>query len=125
MDELTAATVEDAIEAVTERLGDKLKDVHVMRLVGSDDDERAGRHLVTARATVGAYLGTPATVAGVPLDLLAHATLLVASQLWHAEDAPHGVANWADDTGTPVRVARDPLTVARPILGRFVGLGIG
>lgn len=123
MDTLTP--VDEAIELVGTRLAGKVTAGHLLRVIGSDDDARAQGHLATAMAQVGAYLGRPATVRTVPLDLLAHATTLVASQLWHAQDAPHGVANWADDGAAPVRVARDPMTVARPLLARFVGLGIG
>lgn len=121
---MTAAAVAEAIEALTGRLAGKLTTQHVMRAVGDSDEQRARRHLDTATATVGAYLGTASTVAAVPQAVLEQATLSAATSLHHTEQAPHGVANFGDLDATPVRVGRDPLTAARPLLRPFVGVGI-
>lgn len=127
MDAITAAELAAAVTRCTERLtvaGQPDPAGLLTEQLGTGDTARAQRAVEAAYGEVGAHLGTPATVDLVPLGVLRQAVLLVASQVWHAQDAPHGVANWADDGAAPVRVSRDPMTAARPLLRRYVGLGI-
>lgn len=82
---------------------------------GLNDAWETGEALVTA------------FVAGatVPAPVLKQATLKTAAELFHQRSAPQGIAQFADQTGAPVRTARDPLTGAYPLLRPFAGLGIG
>lgn len=75
----------------------------------------------TADALVASFVGQ----AEVPAAVLKQAQLKTASELFHQRSAPQGIAQFADQTGAPVRTARDPLTGAYPLLRPFVGLGIG
>ncbi|NTW39350.1 MAG: hypothetical protein HGA44_05575 [Cellulomonadaceae bacterium] len=74
-----------------------------------------------AGALVGAYVGT----ATLPQAVLHRARLEVGSELFHRRQAPNGVAQFAALDGAPVRVARDPMVGAYPILNRYVIGGIG
>ena len=88
-------------------------------------------------ATVEAYLATAAALiakhvgdATVPDEILDRATLLVAVEQFNQDEAPNGIVNQAytdglgDAASTPVRIGRDPMKPALPLLapwasGRF------
>ena len=73
-----------------------------------------------ATALVGAYVGT----AGVPSEVLSRAVLEVGSELFHRRSVPNGVAQFGTlDGAAPLRVARDPMVGAYPLLARYVGGG--
>lgn len=83
----------------------------------SDDDLTT--MLLVASQLVTDYVGTNV----VPQVILDEATLLVAVEKHNQDKAPNGVLNvqWDDGTGaTPIKVTRDPLTPAYPILSRYV-----
>ncbi|MBB1482497.1 hypothetical protein H5392_01320 [Tessaracoccus sp. MC1865] len=70
-----------------------------------------------ATALVDAYIGT----AEVPHDAVSRATLEVAAELFHRRQAPGGITQFATIDGpSPVRLARDPMLGAYPILDRFL-----
>lgn len=54
------------------------------------------------------------------------ATLEVAADLWNRKSAPNGIVNQQFNIGTgdlgstPIRISRDPLAAARPILAPWV-----
>lgn len=77
-----------------------------------------------AHALVDTYIGT----AVVPATVLKRAKIEVGSELYHRRSAPNGVAQFATlDGGSAIRVARDPMVGAYPILSRYMpagGLGI-
>lgn len=87
----------------------------------TNSDEGLSDAWDTAEALVGSYVGTRT----VPEPVLKQATLKTASELFHQRSAPQGIAQFADQTGAPVRTARDPLVGAYPLLRPYVGLGIG
>ena len=58
--------------------------------------------------------------AGVPQVAVDQATLLCGSELYHRKNAPNGIAQFTTPDGTPIRVARDPMVAARPILAPFL-----
>jgi len=60
----------------------------------------------------------------VPANILTRATLEVGSELYHRRSAPNGIAQFSTFDGTPIRVARDPMIGAYPLLNRYVGLGV-
>lgn len=72
-----------------------------------------------AVSLVARYLGTRAE--SVPVSVVRRAQLEVASELFYRKDAPNGITQFATpDGGTGIRVARDPMLGAYPILDRFL-----
>lgn len=85
------------------------------------DDEFVGQCWDEAIALVTKFVGT----ATVDADVLNRAYLECGSELYHRRSAPNGVAQFATlDGGSAVRVARDPMVGAYPILTPWVGLGV-
>lgn len=74
-----------------------------------------------AASLVASQVGT----AKVPKEVMARAVLEVAAELYHRKSAPNGIKNFADgfDGATAIRVARDPLVAARPLLAPYLPLG--
>lgn len=70
-----------------------------------------------------AGFGTP----DIPTTIITLSVNVVGAELYHRRNAPNGVANYSDGMGgtIPMRVARDPMVAARPILAPYVGLAIG
>lgn len=76
---------------------------------------------VSAQQLVAKHLVSADVAATVPADVLARAVIEVGSELYHRKNAPSGVAQFADLDGySPVRVARDPMVAARPILAPYI-----
>lgn len=75
-----------------------------------------------AAALVAGHIGQTASV---PKDIRDRAILEVAAELYHRKSAPNGIKNFADgfDGATAIRVARDPLVAARPLLAPYLPLG--
>lgn len=72
--------------------------------------------LTSAGTLVNNYVKT----AAVPATIREQAVLIVASELFHRRSAPNGVAQFASMDGSPVRIAKDPMNAAYPILLPFV-----
>lgn len=90
-------------------------------LNASEDDTIIPGVLAAAQALVARYVGS----ATVPDPVLDNAVLTVGVELFGRRNSPSGISQLgiAGD-GTPVRLARDPLTSVYPILAPFVGRGI-
>jgi hypothetical protein len=74
-----------------------------------------------AHTLVDLFCGT--TV--VPAYVLTRAKIECGSELYHRRSAPNGIAQFATlDGGSAVRVARDPMVGAYPLLMPYVGMGI-
>jgi len=56
--------------------------------------------------------------------VLERAYLEVGSELFHRRSAPNGVMQFTTLDGSAIRVARDPMVGAYPLLKRFVGFGL-
>lgn len=83
--------------------------------------DKLNEDVQTARALVAQELGTHAE--RVPPMILAKAIIKCACELFEQRKAPSGVRNFADaDGAVVVRIARDPMTGARPILAPFLPL---
>lgn len=74
----------------------------------------------TAETLVDGYIGE----ASVPADVRDRAVLEVGSELYNRRNAPNGIAQFATPDAAPIRVARDPLVGAYPILRHYVGIGV-
>lgn len=85
------------------------------------DNGFLGECIAQASALVVHHVGT----AIVPVAVSDRAVLEVASELFHRRQAPNGVLQFSTFEGSnPVRVARDPMVAAYPILTPFMGSGI-
>ena len=60
----------------------------------------------------------------VPSAIQDQATYVAASELFHRRNAPMGVSQFADATGMPMRVGRDPLSAVYPLLLPYIQFGI-
>lgn len=80
------------------------------------DDVQITSALSTAEALVKVHVGA----ATVPSEITDRAVLEVASELFHRKNAPNGISQFQDFNAAPVRVARDPMVAAYPLLAPFV-----
>lgn len=89
--------------------------------VGAPDSDAAYVEQCWDEATslVSIYVGD----VEIPIAILDRASLEVGSELYHRRQAPNGIAQFSSMDGTPVRVARDPMLGAYPLLNRYIGLG--
>ena len=64
--------------------------------------------------------------ASVPDAIRDRAALEVAAELFHRRSAPNGIKSFADglDGATAIRVARDALVAARPLLAPYLPLAV-
>lgn len=83
---------------------------------GDDDDTFIERCFDDATDLVTEYVGDNY----VPPSRLALAILKTGSELYSQRDAPQGVSQFSDVNSNPVRVARDPLAAAKPLLRKYV-----
>lgn len=62
----------------------------------------------------------------IPPYILDRAVLEVAAELYHRKNAPNGIKSYADafDGASAIRVARDALVAARPLLTPYMPLPI-
>lgn len=112
--DLASLTLED-IEFVA--TWESLKDY-----VGASDadTEFVQRCWIEAVSLVSKHVGA----AVVPNEVKVRAVLEVGSELFHRRNAPNGIAQFSAIDGSAIRVARDPMIGAYPILSRFVGAPI-
>lgn len=63
---------------------------------------------------------------GIPESVLIRAAIEVAADLYHRRTARNGIAGFEDSElgAAPMRINRDPLAAARPILAPFLGPAI-
>lgn len=81
----------------------------------------AGACWEQAAALVSRHVGA----AVVPLAISERATLEVGAELFYRRDTKNGISQFASiDGGQGMRVARDPMVAAYPILTPYVGRGI-
>lgn len=95
----------------------------------NSDDEFITSCLEQATALVTRYNRVWDSLTGVygpsaaPTAVVDRAVLEVASELFHRRNAPNGVAQFASLDGSPIRVARDPMVGAYPLLNAYVVTG--
>ena len=88
---------------------------------GSEDDlEFIQLCEFQAQDLVDGFVGT----ATVPETVLERAYLEVGSELFNRRSAPNGVAQFTTFDGAAIRIARDPMVGAYPLLRRFIGFGV-
>lgn len=85
------------------------------------DEEYVTACTAEALALVAQIAGSYA--AQLPAAIIDRAVIEAGSELFHKRQAPAGISQFADAAGTPMRVARDPMNVARVIVAPFLPLG--
>lgn len=60
----------------------------------------------------------------IPTVAFDRAVKEVLSELYHRRNAPNGIAQFSQYDGGPIRVARDPMVGAYPILSRYMVIGL-
>lgn len=73
-----------------------------------------------ATALVNAFIGTET----IPVAIVDRAFLEVGSELYHRRQAPNGIAQFASIDGSPIRVARNPMVGAYPLLQPYMLPGL-
>ncbi len=89
--------------------------------VGTDESTFPQECLTAGISLVERYIGDVDTV---PADIKDQAVYITASELFHRRSAPNGIAQFASMDGSPIRVARDPMTAVYPLLLPYVGFGV-
>jgi hypothetical protein len=77
--------------------------------------------LSAGNALVGNYIGEVDTV---PNEVHNQAILICSSELFHRRSAPNGIAQFASMDGSPMRVAKDPMSSVYALLLPFVSWGV-
>ena len=96
---------------------------NLLDYVGGQESDRdyIEKCLAQAMMLVNAYcIRTPE----IPEEILDNAYLQVGSELFNRKNAPSGIAQFSSFDGTPVRVAKDPLTSSYALLNRWVVNGV-
>lgn len=83
---------------------------------GDDDDAFVTRCFEESTELVQDYIGE----SYVPEKRLALAILKTGSELYSQRDAPQGISQFSDVDANPIRIARDPLVAAKPLLRKYV-----
>lgn len=89
------------------------------RTTTNDNAEFLGECLEESWELVGREIGATLTV---PDPIRDRAVIDCASELFARRQSPSGITQYADATGAPVRLARDPMTSARAILNPYLPL---
>lgn len=85
--------------------------------VGVEPDEYVAECVEAATDLVAEHVGA----AKVPESVMARAVREVGAELFHRKSAPSGVKQFATEFGgTPLRIARDPMVAARPLLAPYL-----
>ncbi len=85
----------------------------------ADDGDYITACVMEAMELVDHEIGT----APVPDPVVDRAVIEVGSELYNRRSAPNGISQFASPDGGAVRIARDPMVGARPLLAPFLGLG--
>lgn len=72
-------------------------------------------------ALVERYIGD---TVGVPSHVKDQATLIAASEIFNRRQAPAGITQFADMSGSAVRVGKDPMNAAYELLRPYVGFAV-
>lgn len=97
-----------------------LEDLRAYVGASASNDAELERARLTGVALVDAWVGRVTTV---QVDVLDHAYLIAASEVFQRRQAPMGIAQFATPDGAPVRVNKDPMTAVYPLLAPFLGWG--
>lgn len=77
--------------------------------------------LDASKALVSRYIGT---TTGVPTHIVDQSVLITGSELFHRRQAPGGITQFADMSGSAVRVGKDPMMASYELLRPYVGFAV-
>lgn len=97
-----------------------VEDVRRYVNASSTDDDYILGCVVEAHALVSAYVNDT----DIPQSVMDNCVRQVASELFHRRQAPSGIAQFSTMDGSPVRVARDPMSSVYALLNRYVSQGV-
>lgn len=98
-------------------MADTWEDLKAYLRTGDEDDVFVERCFNDATLLVETYVGEEKFVPEGIMDLAIQVT---GRDLYAFRDTPQGISQFSDMNAAPIRVARDPLTAAKPILRRYV-----
>jgi len=117
---ITYAELAEALASYNPELIDGWVGLKTYVSAGDSDDTFVQACWAEALELITIYVGTHA----VPDAILIRATTEVGSELFHRRSAPNGVAQFTTLDGSAIRIARDPMVAAYPLLRRYVGWGL-
>lgn len=96
------------------------------RLAAYVGDVPADEYLRSCVAEATLLVGSQVGNITIPQEVHDRAVMEVAAELYHRRSAPNGIKSFADglDGATAIRVARDALVAARPLLAPYLPLAI-
>lgn len=96
------------------------------RLAAYVGDVPADEYLRSCVAEATTLVGSQVGNITIPQEVHDRAVMEVAAELYHRRSAPNGIKSFADglDGATAIRVARDALVAARPLLTPYLPLAI-
>lgn len=103
-----------------------VSDIDLADYVGALTDDYIGDCVDVADAMVTTFLAGSQLIdedgepQDIPEEVVDRAVLEVGSELYHRKNAPNGVAQFATMDAPPIRIARDPMVAARPILAPYL-----
>ncbi|MFT4051103.1 MAG: hypothetical protein QM677_02495 [Microbacterium sp.] len=114
---------------VTAELIDRLKSYVIpgATSVSTADDAFILACLEEAVALVDQFCGITngdTSTSRVPESILQRAYIEVGSELFNRRSAPNGISQFTTADGAAIRVARDPLVAARPLVQPYLPLGV-
>ena len=90
--------------------------------VGTNEDSKFVTDALDAgKSLVSRYIGS---VTGVPSHIQDQAVLVCASEIFHRRQEPGGITQFADMSGSAVRVGKDPMSAAYELLRPYVGFAV-
>lgn len=96
------------------------------RLAAYVGDVPIDDYLRSCAAEATSLVGSQVGSATIPQEVHDRAVMEVAAELYHRRSAPNGIKSFADglDGASAIRVARDALVAARPLLAPYLPLAI-
>ncbi|XCB29637.1 hypothetical protein RQN30_10700 [Arcanobacterium hippocoleae] len=91
------------------------------QLAGREPDENTKQYIREAQALIYNFCGSQSV--NVPEPLLTQAILIVTREIETREKSPGGIFAAFGEQDGAVRLARDPMTMAYPLLRPFLGGG--
>ena len=101
--------------------GDRLAEY--VQAVAAEDKTHATTCAAEATTLVANALGKD-NPSNVPADVIARCELEVGADLYYRKRTRHGVAAFDGVDVMPIRISRDPMASAWPILRQFIPMGL-
>lgn len=87
---------------------------------GASDTDYVQACWDTATALVDNFVGSNA----IDTNVLDRCYLMCGSELYHARNAPNGIAQYNEFNGAPVRIAKDPMVAVYSLLQPYMVMNL-